>query len=181
MKPGLNNLKLLLTNASTIPKNLELNAKGYPFITKPVRTISGVTPVAIMTKPMNCPTQAQCTFCPGGPGSAFGDTPKSYPGGSPAHLRAIRNNYDSYLQVMNRLEHYALLGHDTSKIELIIMGGTFTSYPKQYRDEFVTHAFKALNDFSDYFYTKGAFNKKTFLNFFELPANLADTERIERV
>lgn len=138
---ALHKLKLKLsrdTHLSKIPKNIDMifNAgQGQPsFVTKPTRTISGVAPLAIMTKPFRCPEQAQCTFCPGGPGSVYGDTPKSYPGGSPAHLRAMRNDYDSYLQVFNRLEHYALLGQDFSKVELIIMGGTFTSYPQAYRD-----------------------------------------------
>jgi len=169
-----------------LPRNIELLSRfgeKYKelFVTKPMRTMSGVAPLAIMTKPFACPTQAQCTFCPGGPDSYFGDTPKSYPGGSPAHLRGIRNHYDSYLQVFNRLEHYALLGQDFSKIELIIMGGTFTSYPLSYRDEFMTYTFKAMNDFSDLFFTDKMFNRDKFLEFFELPGDMRDVERFGRV
>ena len=149
-------------------------------VTKPTRTISGVAPVAIMTIPFNCPTQAKCTFCPGGPDSYYGDTPKSYPGGSPAHKRAERNKYDPYLQVFNRLEHYVLLNQDCSKIELIIMGGTFPTYPHRYRYEFITAALKAMNDFSDLFFTP-EFNFTKFKEFFELPANVFDEARTKRV
>ncbi len=150
------------------------------FITKPTRTISGVAPVAIMTAPMSCPAQAKCTFCPGGPNSYYGDTPKSYPGGSPAHLRAERNKYDPYLQTFNRLEHYALLNQDYSKTEMIVMGGTFTSYPLRYRHEFIMYALKAMNDFADMF-CKPTFSVKRFREFFELPADVKDVERTKRI
>ncbi|HLC72995.1 MAG TPA: tRNA uridine(34) 5-carboxymethylaminomethyl modification radical SAM/GNAT enzyme Elp3 [Candidatus Nanoarchaeia archaeon] len=150
------------------------------FITKPTRTISGVAPVAIMTAPLSCPAQAKCTFCPGGPNSYYGDTPKSYPGGSPAHLRAERNKYDPYLQTMNRLEHYALLNQDFSKTEVIIMGGTFTSYPLRYRHEFIMYMLKAMNDFADMFCTP-TFNVLKFREFFELPADVKDVERTKRI
>src|SRR3989344_9673234 len=77
-------------------------------ITKPIRTLSGVAPLAIMTKPLAC-KHGKCTFCPGGPSSFFGDTPQSYTGNEPSTMRAIRSNYDSYLIVFNRLEQYFLL------------------------------------------------------------------------
>ena len=81
--------------------------KNY-LITKPMRTLSGVAPLAIMTKPIAC-KHGKCTFCPGGPKSVFGDTPQSYTGNEPSTMRAIRANYDSYLIVFNRLEQYFLL------------------------------------------------------------------------
>ena len=80
--------------------------------TKPSRTLSGVSPIAVMTMPSNCPPQAKCIFCPGGINSQFGNTPKSYTGNEPASMRARRNLYDSYLQIFNRLEHYILLNQD---------------------------------------------------------------------
>ncbi len=187
MADTLHDLKLNLSrklHLSKIPRNIDLlmhSSDHQKLITKPMRTQSGVAPLAIMTKPFRCPEQAQCTFCPGGPGSVFGDTPKSYPGGSPAHLRAMRNDYDSYLQVFNRLEHYVLLGQDFSKTELIIMGGTFMSYPKAYRDEFVTYAFKAMNDFGELFFRDGTLLRDDFMKFFELPADVHDEERMKRV
>src|SRR3989344_3441501 len=121
-----------------IPTNIEilLNAeqKDIPklkqkLLTKTTRTISGVAPVAIMTKPMKCP-HGKCIMCPGGVGSEFGNVPQSYTGKEPATMRGIRNNYDSYLQVFNRLEQYVIMGHSFDKIEIIIMGGTFTTVLK---------------------------------------------------
>ncbi len=132
-----------------IPANTEIIAhigKQKKFRGKPVRTISGVAPIAIMTKPWNCP-HGRCTFCPGGIKSPFGDVPQSYTGHEPATMRAMRNHYDAYLQVMNRLQQYHLLGHDHDKAEVIIMGGTFPAMDKEYQEEFVMNTFKAMNDF----------------------------------
>jgi len=159
----------------TIPSLVEIFThlpKGaYNFIIKPTRTISGVTPLALMTKPIPCP-HGRCTYCPGGPNSQFGNVPQSYTGGEPATMRAIRNNYDPYLQIFNRLEHYILLGHSIEKIELIIMGGTFPSFPKKYQEEFVKYSFKAMNDFSKLFFKKdGNLNYSKFKKFFDLPSN----------
>src|SRR3989344_6551381 len=92
---------------SKLPKNTELLIQDYKsnIKSKPSRTISGVTPVAIMTAPMKCP-HGTCTFCCGGPGSYFGDVPQSYTGNEPSTMRAIRSDYDPYLIVFNRLEQY---------------------------------------------------------------------------
>jgi elongator complex protein 3 len=151
--------------------------------TKPTRTISGVAVVAIMTKPFPCP-HGKCAQCPGGIQSFFGDVPQSYTGKEPATMRAIRNNYDSYLQVFNRLEQYVVLGQNPEKVELIIMGGTFPSFPKDYQEEFVIYAFKAMNDFSELFYKKGKRNSEKaefdiikFKDFFELPGQVGSKER----
>ena len=151
-------------------------------LSKPTRTMSGVSPIAIMTKPMPCP-HGKCIYCPGGIGSPFGDVPQSYMGTEPATMRGIRNNYDPYLQIFNRIEQYVLLGHTFDKIELIIMGGTFPSFPKKYQEEFVKYSFKAMNDFSDIFFNKnGEFNYNKFKEFFELPCeNFENKERTKRI
>jgi elongator complex protein 3 len=148
--------------------------------TKPTRSLSGVSVVAIMTAPHECP-HGKCTICPGGLKSHFGDVPQSYTGTEPATRRAIRNNYDPYLQVLNRLEQYIATGHEPEKIELIIMGGTFISTPKKYRDSYVKYAFKAMNDFSKLFYTKNKFNLIKFKKFFELPGDIQDEKREKRI
>ncbi len=173
-----------------IPTNIQilLNAPTEDFpllkkklLTKPVRSIAGVAPVAIMTKPIACP-HGKCTMCPGGPKSFFGDVPMSYTGREPATMRGIRNNYDSYLQVFNRLEQYAILGHNFDKIELIIMGGTFPASPQEYQEEFVKYAFKAMNDFSTLFFKNNEFAYQKFKEFFELPVeNIKNIERQKRV
>jgi elongator complex protein 3 len=150
-------------------------------ISKPQRTISGVAPVAIMTKPFPCP-HGKCIMCPGGVDSVFGDVPQSYTGKEPATMRGIRNNFDPYLQVFNRLEQYILQGHNCDKVELIVMGGTFPSFPTEYQEEFIKYAFKAMNDFSGLFYDKhGTFNLLKFKRFFELPADIEDDLRMKRI
>ena len=149
--------------------------------TKPNRTLSGVSPVAVMTMPSNCPSQAKCIFCPGGINSQFGNTPKSYTGNEPASMRARRNLYDPYLQVFNRLEHYVLLNQDISKCEVIVMGGTFTAFAKQYQDEFVKYIFKAMNDFSELFFKNDEFDYEKFSKFFELDKEFKDIERTKEI
>ena len=175
-------------NLNQIPKNLELlnqlsskekEAYGKYFITKPVRTLSGVAPVAIMTKPIKC-AHGKCIMCPGGPDSFYGNIPQSYTGKEPATMRAIRNKFDPYLQVMNRLEHYIVLGQIPEKVELIIMGGTFPSFNKSYQETFVKYAFKAMNDFSKLFYAK-EFDFNKFKEFFELPGKVGDLNRTEKI
>jgi len=148
--------------------------------TKPTRTISGVAVVAIMTKPMACP-HGKCAMCPGGVQSFFGDVPQSYTGKEPATLRGIRNHYDSYLQVFNRLEQYVVLGQSPEKVELILMGGTFPSFPKKYQEEFVYYAFKAMNDFSKLFFAHGELDIVKFKEFFELPGEVGSKNRVESI
>ncbi len=132
---------------------------------KPIRTISGVAPLAIMTKPIDC-RHGTCIFCPGGKKSAFGSIPKSYTGHEPASMRAQSNFFDAYLQTMNRLYQFAATNHNFQKIELILMGGTFPSFPKTYRHSFAAETYKALNDFSDWFFSNNKFDFQKFNSFF---------------
>ena len=105
---------------------------------KLTRTISGVTPVAVMTQPLKCP--GQCIYCP-----TYLATPQSYTPESPAVLRARKCDYDAKKQVELRLRILAGMGHPTDKIELIVMGGTFLAYPKDYQYQFIKDCFDALN------------------------------------
>lgn len=102
------------------------------------RTISGVTPVAVMTSPMQCP--GQCVYCP-----TYPSTPQSYTTESPAVLRARKCEYDAKKQVEMRLQTLSEMGHPTDKIELIVMGGTFLACPKNYQYQFIKDCFDALN------------------------------------
>ncbi len=172
-----------------IPTNIDLytslpesTAERYKrlLITKPVRSISGVSVVAIMTKPRRCP-HGKCSFCPGGVNSHFGDVPQSYTGNEPATMRAIRSGYDPYLQVFGRLEQFVVLGQMPEKIELILMGGTFLSYPRKYRENFIMNAFKAMNDFSSLFYRRGRFDLTRFKEFFLLPGSVEDKARAAKL
>jgi len=103
------------------------------------RTISGVTPVAVMTQPLKCP--GQCVFCP-----TYKSIPQSYTPESPAVLRAIRCDYDAGKQVRSRLKALSDMGHPTDKIELIVMGGTFLAYPEEYQYQFIKGCLDGLND-----------------------------------
>lgn len=183
-----NKIKMQLVKGSgikTIPKNTDIinvasrdERKKLSFILsmKPIRTLAGVSVVAIMTKPMPCP-HGKCIYCPGGVDSHFGNVPQSYTGKEPTTRRAIRNNYDPYLQVFNRLEQYVVTNKIPDKVEIIVMGGTFPSYPKDYQEEFVRYTFKAMNDFSNMFFKKGELNIAKFLAFFELPGDIDDERR----
>ncbi len=105
---------------------------------KASRTISGVTPVAVMAKPFPCP--GKCVYCPTSP-----EAPKSYTVESPAVLRARSCGFDAKKQVEIRLKTLVEMGHARDKIELIVMGGTFLSYPLDYQYQFIKDCYDALN------------------------------------
>ncbi|MEM0231117.1 MAG: tRNA uridine(34) 5-carboxymethylaminomethyl modification radical SAM/GNAT enzyme Elp3 [Candidatus Woesearchaeota archaeon] len=175
IKRYLTNIELL----SLIPEDKRELLRDV-LMKKPIRTLSGVSVVSIMTKPAPCP-HGRCSYCPGGPNSFFGDVPQSYTGREPAAMRAINCNFDPYLQVMNRLEQYCAAGHSPEKIELIIMGGTFPALAEEYQQDFVTYAFKAMNDFSKNFYEGKEFSSTKFNSFFEMPSQIKDKDRTARV
>ena len=104
-----------------------------------VRTLSGVAPVAVLTKPWPCP--GRCIFCP-----TEKNVPKSYLSNEPAVMRAIRNKYDPYLQVRTRLEALEINGHRPEKIELIVIGGTWSVLPRAYKLWFIKECFRAANE-----------------------------------
>ncbi|MCL4450665.1 MAG: tRNA uridine(34) 5-carboxymethylaminomethyl modification radical SAM/GNAT enzyme Elp3 [Candidatus Thermoplasmatota archaeon] len=110
---------------------------------KPTRTLSGVSVIAVMTSPFSCP-HGRCTYCPGGVDFS---SPQSYTGFEPAAMRGKQNNYNSYLQTKNRLEQLKRIGHPTDKIDLIVMGGTFTAREERYQREFIKGSLDAMNGF----------------------------------
>jgi elongator complex protein 3 len=132
-----------------IPSNAEIIAAMNPkekrllplLRRKTTRTISGVTVVAVMTKPQPCPQDEPCAYCPGGP--KFG-VPQSYTGHEPAAMRGQQNNYDPYLQVRSRIKQLTAIGHRVDKIELIIMGGTFPATPREYQTRFIQRCLDAV-------------------------------------
>lgn len=107
---------------------------------RPVRTLSGVTPVTVLTKPFPCP--GTCVFCP-----SDVRMPKSYLSDEPGAQRAEDNRFDPYLQTWARLAAYRAIGHPVDKVELIVLGGTWSAYPEAYRVWFTKRCFDALNDF----------------------------------
>lgn len=105
---------------------------------KPVRSLSGVATVSALTRPHPCP--GECIFCPDDQ-----SMPKSYIADEPGALRAGQNAFDPFRQVTSRLISLEAVGHPIGKVELLILGGSWTAYPRDYREEFVRRCFDALN------------------------------------
>jgi len=135
-----------------VPSNSEIirhlkpeeSAKLLPILRrKTVRSISGVTVVAVMTKPSPCPVDESCAYCPGGPATGV---PQSYTGHEPAAMRGSQNEYNAYAQVRTRIEQLEAIGHKVDKVELIIMGGTFLSTPSDYQKDFVRQCLNAITE-----------------------------------
>jgi elongator complex protein 3 len=135
-----------------VPPNSELirllkpseESKLLPILRrKTTRTISGITIIAVMTKPYPCPQTAPCAYCPGGP--PYG-VPQSYTGFEPAAMRGLQNEFDPYLQVESRIQQLQAIGHKVDKIELIIMGGTFPATPIEYQTWFIQRCLDAVTN-----------------------------------
>ena len=135
-----------------IPRNYEIlsTVTGEEFmklqnvlLKKPVKTASGVAVIALMPKPYACP-HGRCTYCPGG--IEF-NTPNSYTGKEPLAISAIESQYDPKKQILTKLEKLLVYGHDATKLELVIVGGTFPFMPIQYQENFIKSCYDALNGF----------------------------------
>ena len=107
-----------------------------------IRSLSWIVPVQVLTKPWPCP--GQCIFCPNDPWM-----PKSYIKSEPGAMRAWLNQFDPMKQVYNRLQSLTTTGHQTDKIEMIILGWSWDAYPRDYKIDFVRQLYDACNTFSD--------------------------------
>jgi elongator complex protein 3 len=107
---------------------------------KPVRTLSGVTTVTVLTKPYACP--GKCIFCP-----TDEQMPKSYLPDEPGAMRALHHAFDPYEQTAARIEALEAIGHPTEKIELLILGGTWSAYKAEYQERFIQRCLDAMNGF----------------------------------
>ena len=105
---------------------------------KPVRTASGVAPVTVLTAPAGCP--GECIFCPDD-----WRMPKSYIYDEPGAQRAERDGFDPFKQTLGRIDAFESIGHDASKVELLILGGTWSAYGRDYREWFVRRCYDAMN------------------------------------
>jgi elongator complex protein 3 len=133
---------------STLPRNQDIveqfdNESPYRklLMVKPVKTRSGVLVIAVMPKPYDCP-HGRCVYCPGG---ISVNTPLSYTGQEPVTKVAQKFAYNPYEQIRSRLAQLCSMGHDTGKVELVVVGGTFPFMSEQYQREFVKSCFAALN------------------------------------
>lgn len=109
---------------------------------KRVRTLSGVAPVTVFTPPFPCP--GRCVFCPNDV-----RMPKSYLAAEPGAQRAADHGFDPYRQTWSRLAAFRATGHATDKVEVIVLGGTWSSHPDAYRRGFVARVFDAISDFGE--------------------------------
>ncbi len=105
-----------------------------------VRTMSGIAPVAVLTKPYECP--GKCAYCP-----TEKNVPQSYLSNEPAVMRAIRCDYNPYTQTQFRLKALEANGHIPTKIELIVIGGTWSYFPAKYKYWYIKECFRAANDY----------------------------------
>ncbi len=147
-------------NLPDLPSNIQLLQTYYAMIKskkiqkdpqieqllkkRAIRSESGIVSVQVLTKPFACP--GQCIFCPNDP-----TMPKSYIKSEPGAMRALLNRFDPIRQVYNRLLSLTLTGHETDKIEMIVLGGSFDVYPKQYKLQFIKSLYDACNTFDEYF------------------------------
>ncbi len=140
-----------LTDRAEAPTNAELLAEykklklNQPQLLnllrkRQVRTLSGVAPIAVLTQPYPCP--GKCAYCPN-----EARIPKSYLSNEPAVMRAILCKFNPYQQVQLRLKALTNNGHATDKLELIVMGGTWSFLPEAYRLWYIKECFRAANDF----------------------------------
>lgn len=148
-------------------------------ITKPSRTLSGVTIVAIMTRPGDCP--GKCIYCPN-----WSDAPRSYTGFEPAALRAKRNNFDPKKQISDRLKQLKNTGHPITKIELIVMGGTFPATPVSYQEEFMRGIYQEITNSKETdllkLKKKAMVSKNRIVGItFETRPDFCDKEKIKRM
>ena len=128
-----------LINQGKIKKNSSI----IKLLTKRrVRTQSGVSVVSVMTKPMSCP--GKCIYCP-----SQKNMPKSYLDNQPAAMRGVMFDFDPFEQVYARLDMLQRMGHDISKNEVIVLGGTFSAHPVRYQELFIKRIFDAFNIFND--------------------------------
>lgn len=135
-----------------IPRNSEILAtvSGTDYsklqkilLKKPVKTASGVAVIALMPMPYGCP-HGRCTYCPGG---VEFNSPNSYTGNEPSTINAIENQFDPKKQIISKIDKLIAYGHDPTKMELVIVGGTFLFMPYQYQENFIKSCYDALNGF----------------------------------
>ena len=107
-----------------------------------IRSLSWIVPVQVLTKPWPCP--GQCIFCPNDPWM-----PKSYIKSEPGAMRAWLNQFNPMKQTYNRLQSLTITGHQTDKIEMIILWWSWDAYPRDYKIDFVKQLYDACNTFSE--------------------------------
>lgn len=130
-----------LTETGKLPRGFDRNLWDFLLRKRSIRTLSGIAPVAVLTKPYPCP--GNCAYCPNIP-----NVPVSYLPNEPAVMRALACSFDPYKQTVLRLNSLENNGHQPNKIELIVIGGTWSFLPKRYQYWYILNCFRAANDFA---------------------------------
>lgn len=156
IKPVLNS-KLIKAYQQLLEKNLIRKNANFEKLTiaRATRTISGVTPITVLTKPYKCP--GQCIYCP-----HETNMPVSYLSNEPAAQRAKGLKFNPYKQVQYRIKALEANGHTVDKIELLVLGGSWNAYTRNYQNNFIAKCFQAANDYGNK-KTKEQRNKRTNL------------------
>ncbi len=121
----------------------------------PSRNLSGVNSFAVLLSPhphgQSFSCKHNCYYCPDESvkNGAEHDMPRSYLKNEPAVSRGFQNNWDAYDQMMNRMNSLLMQGHEVDKLDLIIEGGTYTEFPKEYLIDFHRDLFYSANTFYD--------------------------------
>ena len=130
-----------LKKTNKLPKGFDENLWNGLLRKRSIRTLSGIAPVAVLTKPYPCP--GNCAYCPNEPGM-----PTSYLPNEPAVMRAVKCKFDPYKQTVLRLNSLENNGHRPNKIEIIVIGGTWSYLPDKYQYWYILNCFRAANDFT---------------------------------
>ncbi len=118
------------------------------------RATSGITQITVLTSPrpngQEFTCEHNCYYCPNEPAheeNNWTPQPRSYLFNEPAVRRANENKFDAAWQVWHRASGLELCGLPVDKVELYILGGTWGSYPLDYRIEFVRDLYYAANTY----------------------------------
>lgn len=140
------NIQLIRTYKSMLAKwEIKKSIKIEKILKKrSVRSMSGIVPIQVLTEPYPCPWK--CIFCPNDI-----SMPKSYINTEPWAMRALLNQFDPIKQVYNRLLSLTITGHDTDKIEMIVLWGSWDAYPQDYKIKFIKWLYDACNTFDQFY------------------------------
>ncbi len=136
------NAEILALYRELVHEGSETFNQGTELLLRKIKTKSnsGVAVISLLTKPFPCP--GRCTYCP-----TEADMPKSYLSKEPAAARALSNDFDPRKQIFSRLQSLIVNGHPVEKVEMIIIGGTWSFYHPAYQEYVISECFRACNDF----------------------------------
>ncbi len=136
------NAEILALYRGLVAEGTEIFNQETELLLRKIKTKSnsGVAVISLLTKPFPCP--GRCTYCP-----TERDMPKSYLSKEPAAARALSNDFDPHKQIFSRLESLLVNGHLVEKIEMIVIGGTWSFYHPAYQEYVISECFRACNDF----------------------------------